>query len=159
MGQSNCGNACLNTQTDPRNCGTCGNACAAGQYCVRGACGTMPPLYHGWTSPVAGCLTTGYTTTAPTNQGGTYPFNMGDSDACRAWKLAATVCNTMPLPYSGNENFSCVNAGGFTDPAFGTYCAVANQYSCSSCPGACNAGCIYTPLSLRNCTGMETTQL
>ena len=70
-------------------------ACAAGQYCVRGVCGTMPPLYHGWTSPIAGCVTTGFNATAATNQGGMYPYNMGDSLACRAWKLAATVCTTM----------------------------------------------------------------
>ena len=48
----------------------------------------------------------------------------------------------------------------FTDPVFGTYCASAgNQYACSDCYGACNASCIYNPLSLRNCSGSETTQM
>ena len=51
-----------------------------------------------------------------------------------------------------------IATGGFTDPAFGTFCAVANQYSCSTCPAACNAMCAYNPLSLRNCSGAEAAQ-
>ena len=156
-GQTICLGACTPTQTDPLNCGACNLACPAGQRCVAGMCSAMT-LYHGWTSPVPGCSTTSYNTTALTNLGGRYPFNVGDSNACRAWKLAATVCTTQPMPYSGNENFSCPQSGGFTDPTFGTYCAVASQYSCSTCPGACNAACAYSPLSLRNCAGRETAQ-
>jgi hypothetical protein len=42
---------------------------------------------------------------------------------------------------------------------FGTFCAVTNQYSCSTCPGACNAGtCSYGTQSLRNCSGAEQHQ-
>jgi hypothetical protein len=34
-----CGtNQCVNTQTDSSNCGSCGNACAAGQSCQGGQC-------------------------------------------------------------------------------------------------------------------------
>jgi hypothetical protein len=157
-GQSICQSACTNVQTDRFNCGMCNLACPSGQVCVAGACSSMP-LYHGWTSPVAGCSTAAYNTTAVTALGGRYPFNTGDSAACRAWKLAATVCTTQPMPYSGNENFSCPQSGGFTDPTFGTYCASANQYSCSSCPGACNAGaCRGNSNTLRNCSGAESTQ-
>jgi hypothetical protein len=32
---------CTNTQTDPMNCGKCGNACMAGQVCSAGACASM----------------------------------------------------------------------------------------------------------------------
>jgi hypothetical protein len=157
-GQSVCGTACTNIQSDRLNCGMCNLACPSGQVCVAGMCSSMP-LYHGWTSPVAGCVTTGYTTTAPTALGGTYPYNAGDSAACRAWKLAATVCTTQPVAYSGNENWSCARSGGFTDPTFGTYCLALNQYSCSSCPGACNAGpCRSNSNTLRNCSGSEATQ-
>ena len=135
-------------------------ACAAGLFCVRGACGTMPPLYHGWASPIADCTTAGYNTTAATNLGGTYPFNTGDTAACRAWKLAATICTTEPVAYFGNDNWQCAASGGFTDPVFGTYCAAANQFSCSTCPAACNAGaCRGGSNTLRNCGGSETAQL
>lgn len=34
---SSSGPACVDFQTDPQNCGTCGNACASGE-CVRGVC-------------------------------------------------------------------------------------------------------------------------
>ena len=156
-GQTVCLGACTPTLTDPLNCGMCNLACPAGQGCVAGMCSSQR-LYHGWTSPIPGCLTTSYNTTAATNLGGRYPYNTGDSNACRAWKLAATVCTTQPAAYTDNANFSCPNSGGFTDPVFGTYCAVANQFSCSGCPGACNAACIYNPLSLRNCGGSETAQ-
>ncbi len=137
----------------------CGNACPAGQGCVRGACGVVP-LYHGWTSPIAGCDTSSYNTTAATVLGGTYPFNTGDSAACRAWKLAATVCTTQPVAYLADPaNWQCAVSGGFTDPVFGTYCRVASQYACSTCPGACNAGpCRSGSNTLRNCSSLESAQ-
>ncbi len=33
-----CNNACVDTDTDMRNCGACGNACRAGDHCVEGQC-------------------------------------------------------------------------------------------------------------------------
>lgn len=42
-GQKRCGNRCVNLQTDPANCGACGNACGAGQTCTAGACAGLPP--------------------------------------------------------------------------------------------------------------------
>jgi hypothetical protein len=117
-------------------------------------------LYHGWTSPIAGCITAGFNSTTATALGGMYPYNVGDSDACRAWKLAATVCTTEPTMYGDQTNWTCPASGGFTDPMFGTYCVTGMQYSCSTCPGACNAGpmCVNRPLSLRDCSGAEIAQ-
>jgi hypothetical protein len=157
-GTSPCPGGCLNLQGDPLNCGTCGTTCPTGQACVMGAC-TATPLYHGWTSPIAGCATTGYNTTATTVLGGRYPYNTGDTLACRAWKLAATVCTTQPTMYYDTTNWTCPVSGGFTDPLFGTYCRPpSTQYACSTCPVLCNATCAYTPLSLRNCAGTEVSE-
>jgi hypothetical protein len=36
--QKVCGGACADVQTDPKNCGDCGNACPAGQVCSTGTC-------------------------------------------------------------------------------------------------------------------------
>ena len=162
-GFANCdGNLTNGCETDVRtmsNCGTCGTVCPAGMACAPSGTCSAALLYHGWTTPIAGCDTSRYDTTAPTEDGGTYPYIAGDSPACRAWKLAATICTTQPTMYMGDGNWTCPVSGGFTDPMFGTYCMVMTQYACSTCPGACNAGtCAHVPLSLRNCMGVETTQ-
>ena len=137
--------------------GSVNYTCTTGTLNVTGSCTNS--LYHGWSSPIGGCSTTSYNATASTALGGSYPYNSGDSNACRAWKLAATVCTSQPTLYSDTNNWQCPASGGFTDPIFGTYCASpSTQYSCSTCPGACNAQCSYNPLSLRNCSGAETNQ-
>ena len=33
-----CSSACVSLQSDAKNCGACGNVCAAGQGCAAGAC-------------------------------------------------------------------------------------------------------------------------
>jgi hypothetical protein len=159
--RTRCGSVCVDLQSDAANCGGCGRACSAGQTCAAGACvtGCASPRVICGTSCVdlqasaANCGACGRACVS-----GQYPYNSGDTNACRAWKLAATVCTTQPTSYTDTNNWQCPMAGGFTDPAFGTFCAVTNQYACSTCPGACNASCIYIPLSLRNCMGVEATQ-
>lgn len=37
-GETLCGAACVNTSTDPTNCGACGSACAASEICTSGTC-------------------------------------------------------------------------------------------------------------------------
>ncbi len=37
--EQDCGGVCVNVKKDPKNCGSCGNAClVTGDYCVQGAC-------------------------------------------------------------------------------------------------------------------------
>jgi hypothetical protein len=46
-GQALCQNQCFDTRqfdTDNANCGACGNACPAGQFCSNGACGSCAQL-------------------------------------------------------------------------------------------------------------------
>ncbi len=35
-----CGGTCVDTRSDPRNCGTCGHSCGAGLACSGGGCGS-----------------------------------------------------------------------------------------------------------------------
>jgi hypothetical protein len=37
-----CGARCVNLNTAPKNCGACGNVCAAGKTCSNGVCSCMP---------------------------------------------------------------------------------------------------------------------
>src|SRR5436190_8501530 len=39
-GQIACGPTCVDPASDMRNCGACGNVCAAGSVCSSGRCGT-----------------------------------------------------------------------------------------------------------------------
>jgi hypothetical protein len=41
-GRIDCGGACVDPETDRRNCGGCGRVCAEGQACVDGACSGCP---------------------------------------------------------------------------------------------------------------------
>jgi hypothetical protein len=38
VGQTRCSGKCVDLQTDPNNCGACGNACGAGEPCADGIC-------------------------------------------------------------------------------------------------------------------------
>jgi hypothetical protein len=37
-GDTRCGVGCVNTATDPNNCGACDSRCQVGQTCTAGAC-------------------------------------------------------------------------------------------------------------------------
>ena len=42
-----CGATCVNTSSDPANCGGCGKACGAGQTCAAGTCSCGAPVTFG----------------------------------------------------------------------------------------------------------------
>ena len=43
--QTKCGTACVNLQTDPSNCGACGQACPANNTCQAGVCAPEPGAF------------------------------------------------------------------------------------------------------------------
>lgn len=43
-GEMRCDGACVATETDHANCGTCGNACAEAEVCLAGVCAAPPPF-------------------------------------------------------------------------------------------------------------------
>ena len=52
-----CGSSCVSLQSDPSNCGACGNACGAGQGCSLGACVACGPGGEGCKAEVlAACF-------------------------------------------------------------------------------------------------------
>lgn len=46
-GQTSCGGACIDTQTDPNHCGACGTACDASLVCASGACCLADEICNG----------------------------------------------------------------------------------------------------------------
>lgn len=45
LGWTLCGNACVATQTDPINCGTCGRACGSDEMCLSSACALKSSIW------------------------------------------------------------------------------------------------------------------
>lgn len=69
-----CGSSCVETPTDPANCGSCGNACGAGTFCAAGLCAPTPStpapaLPAGRIAPVAVTLSDGRALVAGGNGG------------------------------------------------------------------------------------------
>ena len=170
-GNYNCGGACGTCSVSTAdNCYqgrcSCGSSaeCTGGLICSSGTCAnpTAALLYNGWTAPWADCLTNSYNATHATALGGIFPYNAGDSDRCRAWKLAATVCIAQPTPYLNDRAWTCPASGGFASPAFGTFAASpGTQYVCVHNAGACNAGGCVSPdttgAPTANCLTMRGT--
>ena len=65
-GLTDCGNQCVDTLSDDQNCGTCGNACGAGESCCGGECCDRcecenGQCTHNWFVCGSGCCFQGYT--------------------------------------------------------------------------------------------------
>ena len=52
-----CNGACVDTKTDPANCGTCGNVCGSDQACSNGTCvcKTRPGYFYSLSGSVGTC--------------------------------------------------------------------------------------------------------
>ncbi len=88
LGDTGCGN----TQTDPRNCGTCGHVCPSGQVCVSGKCGCTPPGTL-CTGPAPGGPDAGAGEAGP-GEGGPPPIDSGAShDAGGTMSYCANLQN------------------------------------------------------------------
>lgn len=125
---------CLNLQTDPRNCGTIGNACASGTYCAGGQCVTPAQML---TDP-ARCGTV-----SPGSQPSTQTCSAGnaccgglctdlntDPDNCGA---CGNVC-PHPASFTTSNLVSPICcAGKCVDPS-------SDTANCGSCGGACAQG-------------------
>ena len=119
-GQTICGGACRNTLVDSSNCGRCGNACSASQYCSNGICtaGTLHVPVTGITTAVpAGGLTTATTVSGSSCSGGQTPC----SGVCRNLQADASNCGRCGnVCGSGRTCSSGTCSGGSTTTAVTT---------------------------------------
>jgi hypothetical protein len=77
-GLTTCSTACVDTQSDPANCGYCGTTCVIGQICSFGACASDPGTGVGGTVG-AGGSTGGWATGGVLTSGGTATGGAGDT--------------------------------------------------------------------------------
>src|SRR5262245_4152524 len=126
VGQMKCGTECKDLTSDQQNCGSCGNACGAGQTCQAGMCQCS-----------AGLLACGNSCVS--------------SDASHCGN-----CTTMCASGEACSNNSCAaSCGGGETKCSDGYCAAAGRGdalhcgSCNPCPGGsvCNAGTCGCPTS------------
>lgn len=109
-----CGGTCANTESDVANCGSCGNACAAGQVCTAGEC----TCQAGLTACPGGCVDT-----------------MGDGSNCGA---CGQACAPGQVCSGGGCASGC--AEGLTQCSASCVNVSNNPQHCGSCGTACGAG-------------------
>jgi hypothetical protein len=113
-GGNGSGTGCGDTQSDANDCGECGNACAAGQSCVAGAC--VCPLYQSLCDDT--CVPT---SVDPANCGGC-------GQTCAANEVcSAGACSDECLPGLSACNQACVDLQN-------------DSQNCGECDSACEAG-------------------
>ncbi len=150
-----CGSACVDTQRDPRNCGRCGNDCAAltgvvadRARCVAGVCDVteacLPSRAHCTASPGDGCETD---VTTPDRCG-----------ACGARCADPSPYCSLLVDSAGGRRYACVSDCRSAAPArCGNACVdpSTDPRHCgrcgNACPGAANASaaCASGTCSLR----------
>ncbi len=145
-GQTACGAACTNLQTDNAHCGACSTACANGTTCQAGKCET--PCAAGLTSCGGTCLDTN---TSAQNCG-TCGNACGAGQTCTAGKC---VCQTGTLcgaacadTQTDPQNCgACMKACGSMQTCTAGACACANGQT------ACGSACVDTKTSNDHCGG------
>jgi alpha-tubulin suppressor-like RCC1 family protein len=112
-----CGGQCVDTQTDPQNCGTCGAACTGSFACTKGVCGNA----------IADIAAGSYVSCALLHEGSVWCW--GDNAAGELGHAGATdpscgstACNPTPTKVSGLAGVTQISAG--------------HQYVCAVSQGA-----------------------
>lgn len=141
-----CGDTCVDPQTDPKHCGTCSKACAAGQVCAAAAC----TCTTGLTACGAACVDTA-----------SDPKNCGACGTdCGAMVCASGKCTGTCPGTTTNCAGACVDtktsaihcgACGKACPA-GTTC-VGGACACPSGKTLCGDTCVDAQTDVANCGG------
>jgi hypothetical protein len=131
-GTTLCNNACVETDSDPLNCGSCNNICPNGQVCNAGACDLS---CSGGTTECSGfCVDTQ-----------TDPANCG---ACGTACVINEVCS--------NGTCASVCGGGLTKCGNNCVDTQTDEANCGSCGNACPGGADCTAGACVQCNSATT---
>jgi xyloglucan-specific endo-beta-1,4-glucanase len=142
-----CGDQCLETQSDPANCGACGLACAANQVCSKGACGS------GCAAALTKCGAACVDVTGSQANCGTCGKACPADQTC--WQ-SACICPTGQDTCGANGACVDVQASTTNCGKCGTKCAAgaACAKGACACPGAqidCSGVCVDAAADKNNC--------
>jgi hypothetical protein len=123
---ASCGGGCVQLQTDPMNCGSCGRACAANDLCSAGAC-----VPAGCPAGFADCDATG---DCETNV-------VSDTRHCGSCGNACSMANGNPLCMAGQCGIICWNGYANCDlnAANGCETSLGEVANCGACGRPCYA--------------------
>lgn len=131
-----CGGACVDVQSNSRNCGACGTSCPTGQFCREGQCATSCD------APRSVCLGSGVLACVDRS---TDPVNCG---------TCGTVCSrgpsSAPFCMGGICGIQCEAARGNCDGDFRNGCETDLGSSLQNC-GACGQACAMRPNAISTC--------
>ena len=138
-GDGCCNGGCVNTVSDSKNCGACGNACAAGQSCCGSVCVSN--------TSTANCGTCG----------NVCPDIVNGTRACTGGACAIGACNSGFLDCDSNISNGC-ELNGTADPkncgACGNACGTPANATAPCVGGKCQLTCTG---SFKDCDGKYST--
>ncbi len=126
-GGTSCSGACVDTQSDVSNCGTCGNACSSGESCNAGECGVS-------------CTNGGSICGASCTDLDVDPANCG---GCGTSCAAGQVCSKGACAVTCATGYAvCGGSGDAGTSEAGAHCAnkQTDNSNCGACGTVCAAG-------------------
>ena len=161
-GTTQCGNRCVDTDTDKRNCGTCGTVCPTGISCVAGVC--VDPCASvtcdAGETCVSGTCKCGSNPTCGATEACCSGSCIGISDSEQHCGACHSPCDTGETCISGTckcgANPACANdetccSGACVDTDIDeSHCGACND-PCANGDTCCSGGCVDTDASEDHC--------